>query len=308
MKLAYLVNTYPRASHTFIRREIQALERIAVPVHRFAMRSVWALVLGAIVGSAAKLLFMALWLPGRPNRFHWEPRAGRDLIRFGKWIFLSTACGFLLSQGDKAIFGAYLSQADLGVYNIGWFLASFPVLLAGAVTGRILIPLYRDNHPAKGPENARKMWRLRLVISGGTLGLLTVLGLVGIPLVGLLYDARYQGAGLVVVVMAVVQMPGVIGMSYDQSALAGGDSRSYFLLMALKAGVQTAAFLLGMEAGGLWGALAGQGMALVLLHPATALLAHKHRAWDPRHDIGFGALALVLAALVLWVNRASLPV
>ena len=39
MKLAYLVNTYPRASHTFIRREIQALERIAVPIHRFAMRS-----------------------------------------------------------------------------------------------------------------------------------------------------------------------------------------------------------------------------------------------------------------------------
>lgn len=39
VKLAYLVNTYPRASHTFIRREIQALERIAVPVHRFAMRS-----------------------------------------------------------------------------------------------------------------------------------------------------------------------------------------------------------------------------------------------------------------------------
>jgi glycosyltransferase involved in cell wall biosynthesis len=39
VKLAYLVNTYPRASHTFIRREIQALERLAVPVHRFAMRS-----------------------------------------------------------------------------------------------------------------------------------------------------------------------------------------------------------------------------------------------------------------------------
>ncbi|NEY89694.1 glycosyltransferase [Tabrizicola oligotrophica] len=39
MKLAYLVNTYPRASHSFIRREIQALERIALPVHRFAMRS-----------------------------------------------------------------------------------------------------------------------------------------------------------------------------------------------------------------------------------------------------------------------------
>ncbi|MEH7827767.1 glycosyltransferase [Gemmobacter denitrificans] len=39
MKIAYLVNTYPRASHTFIRREIQALERIGFTVQRLAMRS-----------------------------------------------------------------------------------------------------------------------------------------------------------------------------------------------------------------------------------------------------------------------------
>lgn len=39
MKIAYLVNTYPRASHTFIRREIASLERQGVDVHRFAMRS-----------------------------------------------------------------------------------------------------------------------------------------------------------------------------------------------------------------------------------------------------------------------------
>lgn len=39
MKLAYLVNTYPRASHSFIRREILALERQGHQVHRLAMRS-----------------------------------------------------------------------------------------------------------------------------------------------------------------------------------------------------------------------------------------------------------------------------
>lgn len=38
VKLAYLVNTYPRGSTTFIRRELQALERQGLPVHRFAMR------------------------------------------------------------------------------------------------------------------------------------------------------------------------------------------------------------------------------------------------------------------------------
>lgn len=39
MKLGYLVNTYPRASHSFIRREILALERLGHTVHRIAMRS-----------------------------------------------------------------------------------------------------------------------------------------------------------------------------------------------------------------------------------------------------------------------------
>ncbi|EKD60932.1 MAG: Glycosyl transferase group 1, partial [uncultured bacterium] len=39
MKIAYLVNSYPLPSHTFIRREIRALERLGWHIHRFAMRS-----------------------------------------------------------------------------------------------------------------------------------------------------------------------------------------------------------------------------------------------------------------------------
>ena len=39
MRIAYLVNTYPRASQTFIRREIHAMERLGFQIHRFAMRS-----------------------------------------------------------------------------------------------------------------------------------------------------------------------------------------------------------------------------------------------------------------------------
>jgi glycosyltransferase involved in cell wall biosynthesis len=37
--LAYLVNTYPAPSHSFIRREIRALERRGLAPHRFALRS-----------------------------------------------------------------------------------------------------------------------------------------------------------------------------------------------------------------------------------------------------------------------------
>lgn len=39
MKLAYLINQYPSISHTFIRREIEALERCGVNVARFSIRA-----------------------------------------------------------------------------------------------------------------------------------------------------------------------------------------------------------------------------------------------------------------------------
>ncbi|WP_017317727.1 glycosyltransferase [Mastigocladopsis repens] len=39
MKIAYLVNKYPKVSHTFIRREIAAIEACGLPVARFSIRS-----------------------------------------------------------------------------------------------------------------------------------------------------------------------------------------------------------------------------------------------------------------------------
>lgn len=41
MRVAYLINQYPKVSHTFIRREIQALEAQGVAVDRYAIRG-WA--------------------------------------------------------------------------------------------------------------------------------------------------------------------------------------------------------------------------------------------------------------------------
>src|SRR5580704_45384 len=38
MRIAYFTNRYPAVSHTFIRREIRALEDLGVSVHRFALR------------------------------------------------------------------------------------------------------------------------------------------------------------------------------------------------------------------------------------------------------------------------------
>lgn len=271
-----------------------------------ATGSVWSLVLGAVLTAITKLALMHFFLPGARNRFRWEPEAGRELVHFGKWIFLSTACGFVMAQGDRLILGAYLPMEGLGIYNIGYFLASFPWLLGGAVVMKVMIPLYRDDPPGTKAENAPRLRRLRMAMTGGILVLLGLLALGGVPLVGLLYDDRYAMAGAVVVLVACVQMPAVIGMTYDQAALAAGDSRNFFFVLLAKATVQTTAFLIGAEMGGLVGALAGQGLALAAVHPLIVWLARRHRVWDARHDLVWSVVALALIGLALWLNRAAI--
>ena len=59
-----------------------------------------------------------------------------------------------MAQGDKAILGHYLSLEALGIYNIGFFLASFPALLAQAVVSRVMIPLYRVRAEGRGETAA----------------------------------------------------------------------------------------------------------------------------------------------------------
>ncbi len=185
----------------------QVIGILAMVVLAWVMQSVWALVIGALIGSAAKLVLTSAGLPGPRNRLRWDRAAGAELLGFGKWIFLSTLCGFLLSQGDKAVLGSVLSLDEMGFYNIGFFLASFPVLLAGAVVSRVMIPLYRDHPPAASAENAARMRRMRLGLSVTVLLLLAAMALGGQPLVRLMYDDRYLAAGAMVTLIALVQMP-----------------------------------------------------------------------------------------------------
>jgi O-antigen/teichoic acid export membrane protein len=265
------------------------------------LQSVLALVVGGVAGPLAKLALTWAFLPGKANRFHWEPAAVRELVGFGKWIFLSTAFWFFASQGDRAVLGKYLSLQSLGIYNIAFFLASFALQLGSSVTGRVMIPVYRD----AGHERV-KIARLRYGLSGITLALLLVMAFAGPWLVSVLYDPRYVLGGGIVTLLAVALIPQVIGMSYDQAALAAGDSRRFFVVSATRAVFQITFLIAGVSLFGLTGAIAGIGLAHLLTHPVIVWLARTHDAWDMRHDIVFALGAGALGAAALWVHRDAI--
>lgn len=270
------------------------------------LQSVWALVWGNLLGAMVKLGLTWALLPGHRNRLGWDRDSARELIHYGGWIFLSTVAGFVLTQGDKAILGRYLSLDSLGIYSVGFFLASFPMMLAAAVVGRVFIPIYREVALDGSDGVRRRLRRMRMGMTGVVLALLSVMALAGVPLVHLLYDQRYAAAGAVVVVLACVQMPQMLMATYDQAALAAGDSRGFFGVTVVRAVAQTALFLLGAELGGLPGAFAGQALAGLVAMPASIVLARRHGVHDPQHDLIFAGLSAAMATFALWVSSSSL--
>lgn len=261
------------------------------------LQSVWALVWGNVLGAFAQLLMFRLFLPGHRNRLRMEPEARAEVMKFGKWIFFSTICGFLLFQGDRIVLGRVLTLDQLGVYNIGLFLATVPIMLGSTIAGRLFIPIYRQHPPEDSAENMRILARTRAGLTALLLVAAIALAWVGPPLVELLYDQRYHTAGGILVAIACIQMIQIIPISYEYSALAAADSRGFFIMQSSRALIYFVLVAVGAFLFGLAGLLAAQALAQVLCYPVTVWLARQHKAWDPRHDLIAAMLALVAAGL-----------
>ncbi|MEM9581227.1 MAG: oligosaccharide flippase family protein, partial [Pseudomonadota bacterium] len=268
----------------------------------YVTQSVWALVFSGIISMFVQLWLFTWLLEGHRNSFGWEKPAARELINFGKWIFVSTIAGFVAWQSDKLLIGAYLPLDQFGVYNIGFFLASFPILLGNVIIHKLLIPLYRERPPSESHANFSALRKMRFTVTSALMGMAAVLAFIGAPLVEILYDDRYLAAGGVVVLIACMQVPQIIAITYDQAALAAGDSRRYFVLQALRAVFMVAGILAGLQIAGLIGALVGIGAAMLCAYPVVVWLARRMQAWDPLHDVLFALAGGIMILIALWLN------
>lgn len=263
--------------------------------------SIWALVIGSLVAAGTRLLLAWRMLPGPSNRLQLERDATRELISFGKWIFLATLAGFLVQHADKLVLGRHLGMHELGLYNIGFFLASFPVMLGTTLVVRLMIPVYRESQPGASAANFARLRRIRVMLTLALLGMMLPLVLLGPMIVGLLYDERYLPSGGVLVLLGLAMMPQLVSIAYDRAALAAGNSRGFFLVNGLRAGLIMALLVWLVPLWGIPGAAAALLGATVLSYPAQIWLARQHGAWDPLHDLGAALLILLtcLAALLL---------
>ncbi len=287
---------------TVINLSAQGVALLIVVALAYATRSVWALAIGMVISDVLRMLALHLFMPGHVDRLRIERAAAYELIHFGKWIFLSTACAFAISQGDRLVLGHYLTLEILGIFSIGYFIGSFPRMLGMTVLERLMIPIYRERPPAESAANFAALRRFRALFTGALMGLVVALALGGPWLISVLYDARYIMAGPVVVMLSCIVLLQLVGMSYDRAALAAGDARGFFWLQAARAALQLIGLLIGAQQAGLGGALAGQALSVIVTYGLELRLARRHGAWDMRHDLAAALGALSIGALALWLH------
>jgi O-antigen/teichoic acid export membrane protein len=254
----------------------------------------WALVAGAVVGSLVKLAASHLFLRGGHDRLRWERSCARELVSYGKWIFVSTMLTFFAAELDRLVFGKMIPIGELGVYSIATMIAGMPVQAILAVGSSIAFPAYSRVH-REGGDVGRAFDRLRrpLVALGGVL--LSGLVACGDQVVSVLYDARYAGAGWILRLLAVAGWFLVLECTNGALLLARGAPN----LVALGNAGKIAGLAALMPAGFRWfgfpGAVAGvvQAEAIKYVVSAWSLARHHVAAW--RRDLAF---TLVFAASV----------
>lgn len=278
--------------------------------------SIWALVAGTWVSALARVAASHWLLPGVAHRWRWDREAAGDLVRFGRWIFGSTALGFLASQGDRLVLGLFLDMKTLGVYGIALFLAQAVQAALQSVAGKVLFPLYSRLNEADPAELRRRLWKYRLLLLGAVCPALVTLTVFGDVVIRILYDQRYQEAGWMLQVLSAGTIGGVILVTITPVLLATGNAhqelqlqlgRTLALLSALALGGWIGARVplpgLGIV-GSLRGVVFGVAAVPFLIYPLLAWQVRRHGIWRPGFDAAVVASCALLVGLGFLVKPA----
>lgn len=158
-------------------------------------RSIWSYIAGQLVTAAMVTLFSHIALVGHSDRLGYNRSFLRELLRFGRWTFISSSLSALSSNSDRLLLAGWISSQALGYYSIAFNLASLADGLAGRVFGSIAFPAFSEaarDHVARVP---RIFVRVKWVTDSALLFIAGVLFSSGETIVHLLYDPRYASAG-----------------------------------------------------------------------------------------------------------------
>jgi O-antigen/teichoic acid export membrane protein len=269
---------------TMIDLACQVLSLLTMLTFALVKQSIWALVIGSLVGTVAKTLMSHLLLPGVNNKFAWELRAFKELFGFGKWILITTIMGYFVRSTDKLILAGLISSQLLGIYTIAIFVNNALQEIASKWSSSVAYPVLSKAHRERPAELINVYYKFRLPFDALMLFLCGFLFNAGYIIVEVLYDNRYESAGHMIEILA-LWLLGSRTVIAEQCYLAVGKSKlsvpmNVLQLIALFAFLIPAYHHFGMD-----GALFVIALAIIFTLPLTWFLMRRLGLLDWRKEL-----------------------
>lgn len=261
--------------------------------------SIWALALGGLFTAVLQVAFTHTLLPGRRPRLRLESEAVRELIGKGKWVLVSSLLGFVAVNGDRFLLGGLIDAHAMGLYSIAFGLAAIAPSALSAVLAKVIFPAFSEvvrDRPADLEKTYRKFQQITDAAVGTLAGVMFV---ASDAIIGVMYDARYQGAGPIFAMLAI----GSIGARYlvvEQIYTAKGRTSLLAAAILPRAAVILVGVPLGFALAQLHGALVAIVLSQFAHWPMALWFRHRNGLNHLRNDIVL-LPALLLGGGVGWL-------
>lgn len=267
---------------------IQITSTVVAVVAQIALalitRTVWALVLGGVIAGATTLVLSFLFIPGTRHRFIIDRAVAKQLMKFGKWVFFSSIIYFFAMNFDRLYFAKQISLSQLGVYGIARSLADMVTLFVQNCTNFVLYPTVAAAGLAPVDLRQRILKGRRTLLLAAAIGMGMFFALSG-PIVGLLYDARYREAAVILPILCVGVWFNILTATND--AILLGLSRPAYpaLSNAAKLATYVIAAPLAFHFYGFTAAVFVISAGEIVKYAALWILSHKEHLHFGRDDL-----------------------
>ena len=157
--------------------------------------SVWSFIINGLVGSVVYTVLTHVWLTGHRDRFCWNRDALAEILRFGRWVFISSIIGVLAMNGDRLMLGAWITATALGFYSIASGLSSMVDGIAGRFFSNVSLPALGEIARERPQLFSSRYLQMRWGADAIYVAAAGFLFATGERIVSILYDQRYLPAG-----------------------------------------------------------------------------------------------------------------
>jgi O-antigen/teichoic acid export membrane protein len=258
-------------------------------------RSVWSLAIGGIAHGLLRALLSHWVLPGHRHRLAWNREILGEVLRFGRWIGLSTLVTFLAGQSDRLALGLLAPLSAVGVYSIASGLALLPREVAGRMADSVILPFLSRSLRDDPHALSAALRRIRALFLPIGLLISASIAILAPLFFELLYDDRYQEAVQLAPLIVLLGWIGASQIPLQRALLALGSSRPIAAWSSARAVVGLAASVALYEFLGLAGFVLGQCLGAFVAAGVLHLAASRHGLALWRQDLLYG---LCLAGIV----------